>query len=95
MTVSSQRSSKTRVRQATTQDSLIAGSIPEGSENALRVMLQSLIQQSIEIEFRRFLGADSYERSDTRTGWRNGHRERSFVTRLGKLELRIPRDRDG
>jgi transposase-like protein len=58
-------------------------------------MLQSLIQQSIEIEFRRFLGADSYERSDTRTGWRNGHRERSFVTRLGKLELRIPRDRDG
>ena len=59
------------------------------------MMLQSLIQQSIELEFRRFLGADSYERSDTRTGWRNGHRGRSFVTRLGKLELRIPRDRDG
>lgn len=97
MTATAQRSSKMRSRQVTTMadDVMLAGSIPQSSDDALRVMLQSLIQESIELEFRRFLGADSYERIDTRAGWRNGHRERSFVTRVGKLELRIPRDREG
>jgi transposase-like protein len=64
-------------------------------EDALRLMLQSLIQQTLEQEFARFVGAERHERSSTRRGWRNGHRSRRFLTRVGTLELRVPRDRAG
>lgn len=41
------------------------------------------------------IGAGPGERSAERTGYRAGHDGRSLVTRIGKLELRVPRDRDG
>lgn len=58
-------------------------------------MLTGLVQETIEREFTRFLGAAPHERSQLRQGWRNGHRRRRFTTRVGTLELRIPRDRAG
>jgi putative transposase len=36
-----------------------------------------------------------YEHSDERTIWRNGHRNRVLDTRLGSLQLRIPKLRQG
>lgn len=62
---------------------------------ALKVMLQALIQETLEAEFTEFLGAASHERSATRRGWRNGTRERTWQTRVGALTLRVPRDRAG
>jgi hypothetical protein len=41
------------------------------------------------------LGAERGERSETRLGYRAGYYARSLVTRVGKLELRVPRDREG
>lgn len=35
------------------------------------------------------------ERTDTRLGYRADCYPRTSVTRVGKLELRVPRDRDG
>lgn len=64
-------------------------------DDALKAMLQTLIQETLEAEFTRFLGAAPRERSATRRGWRNGTRERTLVTRVGRLELRVPRDRAG
>jgi len=64
-------------------------------DDALRLMLQNLIQQTLEQEFAQFVGAERHERSSTRRGWRNGHRSRRFLTRVGTLELRVPRDRAG
>jgi len=64
-------------------------------EDALRVMLQHLIHQTLEHEFRQFLGAARFERSPERRGVRNGHRRRRLLTRVGALELRVPRDRAG
>lgn len=64
-------------------------------DDALRTMLTTLLQSVINEEFGRFLGAAPHERTATRTGWRNGHRERQFTTRVGTLTLRIPRDRAG
>ena len=41
------------------------------------------------------IGAGRYERGGERTPWRNGHRDRVFDTRLGSLQLRIPKQRQG
>jgi putative transposase len=62
---------------------------------ALRQMLATLVQQTIEQEFTRFLGARPHERTERRRGYRNGARRRRYVTRVGTLELRVPRDRAG
>src|SRR3546814_5644306 len=41
------------------------------------------------------LGAGKSERSEARLGYRSGHYPRTLVTRVGKLELRVPKDRAG
>jgi putative transposase len=41
------------------------------------------------------IGAGRYERNGERTTWRNGHRDRVLDTRLGSLQLRIPKLRQG
>jgi len=42
-----------------------------------------------------FLGAGPSERTGERRGYRAGYYGRSWITRVGKLELRVPRDRSG
>jgi len=41
------------------------------------------------------LGTGYYERSEARTGYRNGYRPRQLYTRVGPLTLRVPQFRDG
>jgi putative transposase len=41
------------------------------------------------------LGAGKSERSEGRLGYRSGYYGRSLITRVGKLELRVPQDRQG
>ncbi len=41
------------------------------------------------------LGAEKGERMVARLGYRSGYYTRTLVTRVGKLELRAPQDRDG
>src|SRR5215469_6498789 len=41
------------------------------------------------------LGAERHERTADRTGYRNGYRERPWDTRVGAIELKVPRVRDG
>ena len=54
-------------------------------------VLQRLIAYGIEGR----VGAGRYERNDERTTQRNGYRERAFDTRLGTLDLKIPKLRRG
>jgi putative transposase len=68
---------------------------PGVSEDVLRQMLATLVQEMMEQEFTRFLGAQPHERSAARRGYRNGHRRRRYTTRIGTLDLRVPRDRAG
>jgi putative transposase len=49
----------------------------------------------MELEVTRHVGAARHERTAERTGQRNGYREREWDTRVGTLELRVPRVRDG
>jgi putative transposase len=57
----------------------------------VRVMTQALM----ELEVAQHLGAERYQRTPERQGERNGYRDRSWDTRVGSLELRVPRVRDG
>lgn len=52
-------------------------------------------QEVLEAEMTGLLGAGPHERQDGRQGERAGHDERGLGTRIGKLELRVARDRMG
>src|SRR5271165_4234763 len=49
----------------------------------------------METDVEGLIGAGRYERSGERTIYRNGYRERSLDNRLGSLQLRIPKLRQG
>jgi transposase-like protein len=61
----------------------------------LREGVRVLAQGLMELEVSQHLGADRHERSLERTGYRNGYRERAWDTRVGSIELQVPRVRDG
>ena len=61
----------------------------------LRELVQGALQSILEAEMTAHLGAGRYERSEGRTGYRNGYKPRTFHTRVGTLELRVPQDREG
>ena len=66
-----------------------------GGEDFLRELMQRTMQQVLEAELTSFLGAETYERNGERRGWRNGYKPRTLKTRVGELELMVPKDRDG
>src|SRR5258707_14691377 len=61
----------------------------------LREGVRTLAQAPMEAEVAQHLGAGRYERAAEGTGERNGHRERRWDTRVGSMQLRVPRVRDG
>ncbi len=63
--------------------------------NFLRDLLGQCLQRFLEEEFRATIGAERYERSNSRTGYRNGSYPRTLNTRVGRIELQVCRDRDG
>jgi transposase-like protein len=61
----------------------------------LREGVRVLSQALMELEVTQEVGAERHQRSEARTGQRNGYRERLWDTRVGTIELRVPRVRDG
>lgn len=64
-------------------------------DDGMRALVQRVVQQVLEAEMTSFLGAESYERTGERRGYRNGYKPRLLKTRVGELELMVPKDRDG
>jgi len=54
-----------------------------------------LAQALMETEVTALVGAERHERSEDRTAYRNGSRARTWDTRLGTIELAIPKVRPG
>jgi putative transposase len=83
----------TREQSALTEllDAIRAGGDLDVVRSAVEVMLQALI----DLEATQAIGADRYERSDARTTYRNGTRQRLLSTKAGDVELAIPRLRKG
>ena len=69
------------------------GEEPEG--DPLREIVRWAVQELMEAEVTAQIGAGRYERSDERTTQRNGSRPRTWDTRVGSLELQIPKLRTG
>jgi putative transposase len=61
----------------------------------LREIVETAVQQLLELEMTEHIGAAPYQRSDHRRGQRNGYKPRQLRTRVGTLNLLVPQDRDG
>ena len=64
-------------------------------KDLMRAMVRTVIQEVLEAEMSEALGASKSERTEGRKGYRSGYYERSLVTRVGRIELRVPQDRGG
>ena len=65
------------------------------SPDGLRELVRAVMQEMLEAEMTDAVGAEKGERTAARLGYRSGYYSRTLVTRVGKLELRVPQDRDG
>lgn len=72
-------------------DAFRAGEGVDLVRDAVRLVMQELI----EVEAVDKIGAERYERCDTRTTERNGSRPRLLATQAGDVNLRIPKLRKG
>ena len=63
------------------------------SEDGVARLLERVLNQVLEAQVSEQLKAEPYERTEDRQGYRNGHRERTLKTRVGTLELHVPRVR--
>src|SRR5262249_59974281 len=61
----------------------------------LKPIVRAILQEVLEAEMTEALGAGKGERVEGRLGYRSGYYGRSLVTRIGKIELRVPQDRQG
>ncbi len=62
-------------------------------EEFLRALVRTALQEVLEVEMTEALGAEKGERAAGRQGYRSGYYGRMLITRVGKLELRVPQDR--
>ncbi|MCK0093905.1 IS256 family transposase, partial [Rhodococcus sp. F64268] len=63
--------------------------------NVFAELIRTGLQALIEAEATEKLGAGRYERTDTRTTHRNGHRTKTVATTSGDIEVKIPKLRSG
>src|SRR5262249_38379892 len=76
-------------------DELLRKAYGEQDVDFLREGVRLLAQAVMELEVTQHLGAGWHERTSERRGLRNGYRERQWDTRVGTLDLQVPRVRDG
>src|SRR5687768_4364640 len=74
---------------ATVKDLLLA------DPDSLREVVRAVMQEMLEAEMNEALGAQKGERTPERLGYRSGYYGRTLITRVGKLELRVPQDWEG
>ena len=67
----------------------------ESDTDGLRALVQEVVQEVLEAEMDETVGALKGERTESRVGYRSGYYSRTLVTRVGKLVLRVPQDRQG
>ncbi|NJD85410.1 IS256 family transposase, partial [Candidatus Erwinia dacicola] len=66
-----------------------------GGEDFLRELTEFMLNRIMEADVIQRINAEPHERSDERETYRNGYRDRQYPTRLGTLDLRIPKLREG
>jgi putative transposase len=66
-----------------------------GDRDLMKALVKEALDEVLDAEMTELLGAGRNERTEERTGYRAGYYSRGLITRIGKLELRVPRDRNG
>ncbi len=61
----------------------------------LKDLFRGVLQEVLEAEMTEAVGAEKSERTEGRLAYRSGYYTRGLVTRLGRIELRVPQDRQG
>ena len=64
-------------------------------ERGMEVLTEALFNQLLQAEMTEHLGAAPGEQTKNRRGYRNGSYNRKLTSRVGTLELEVPRDREG
>ena len=64
-------------------------------DRGMAVLLEPILNQILQAEMTEHLKAKPGEQTDDRRGYRNGTYERKLTTRVGTIELEVPRDREG
>lgn len=67
----------------------------DGANDFLREAVRGFVSDLMEQEVSVLIGAERYERTEERTGQRNGFRHRPWDTRVGSIDLAIPKLRTG
>jgi len=65
------------------------------SDEGMAMLMEKVADQILDQQATEQLGAGKYERTDSRRGYRGGYRSRLLRTRIGRLDLRVPRLRGG
>nr|AAB05796.1 transposase [Mycobacterium branderi] len=76
-------------------EKLLDDQLATASPDLLRGLLSTFIQALMSAEADALCGAGYGERSEARTNRRNGYRPRDFDTRVGTIEMAIPKLRSG
>jgi putative transposase len=66
-----------------------------GDSDLARAMMQAFAEALMSAEASMLCHAAFGERSDDRVNWRNGYRERRWDTRVGTIDLAVPKLREG
>jgi len=80
---------KTNANRIDWKSELLAGG------DVVRELFRDVLQEVLEAEMTETLQAKPGERTSERLGLRSGSYSRTLITRVGKLELRVPQDRQG
>ena len=80
---------KTNAKRKDWKSELLAGG------DVVRELFRDVLQEVLEGEMTETLQARPGERTTERLGLRSGYYSRTLITRVGKLELRVPQDRQG
>ncbi len=64
-------------------------------DRGMAVLLEPILNQILQAEMTEHLKAKPGEQTDDRRGYRNGTYQRKLTTRVGTIELEVPRDREG
>jgi putative transposase len=64
---------------------------PDGLRNTMRILLNAAMRSQQDSAIK----ADHYERSEEREAYRNGYKDKTISTRLGKITVQVPQVRGG
>lgn len=72
----------------------LVGLFAENKDEAFAKLMEALLNQVLKAESSEQLGAENYQHTAGRKDYRNGTRRRGLTTRIGRMELEVPRHRN-